>query len=195
MTRPLRIALLLLGLAAAGVLAYGLGVLLRPSPGPAGTALQDPPDVRSVALVDGSGAPMTLGDLQGHVVLVYFGYTRCPDVCPLTMSRLAKIYRDLGSPSELDVVMITVDPAHDTPEVVQRYVRNFDPSFRGLTGSNRQIAEAARTFYVGYSQGGTNHTDVVALLDREGRMRFIYGQDKVMALERDLPPLLRARSF
>lgn len=180
---------------AAGVLAYGLGVLLRPSPQPAGTALQQPPDVADVALVGGDGSATSLGDLAGKVVLVYFGYTRCPDVCPLTMARLAKIYQDLGAPQDLAVVMVSVDPQHDTPDVIRRYVEAFDPHFLGMTGSNRQIATAARAFYVGYSATGTNHTDVVAVLDRSSRMRYIYGQDKIMALEQDLPDLLASHAF
>ncbi len=182
----------------AGAFAYRLGVRLRPAPEPAGTALQNPVDVSNVALVDDAGRNVTLGSYAGDVVLVYFGYTRCPDVCPLTMSRLAKAYRDLGSPSDLDVVMISVDPEHDTPEVIGPWVRHFDPAFTGLTGSNRQIAEAAKTFFIGYRGGaadGIKHTDVVVVVDREGRMRLIYGQDRIVALEDDLPALLKASSF
>ncbi len=178
--------------------AYGLGVVLRPAPTPAGLAVKVPPDVSGLELVNGDSEAVTLAAYKGRVVLVYFGYTRCPDVCPITMARLAKMYQDLGEPDGLEVVMITVDPEHDTPEVIGDYARGFDPSFQGLTGSNQQVANAARSFYIGYAGvGGPDftHTDVVAVLDREGRLRLIYGHDKVLELERDLPNILADRSF
>lgn len=198
MTRPVRFALLALAVVAAGVGAYSLGLALRPPPEPSGTPVESRPDVSGLSLVNGDGQPMTLGAFEGDVVLVYFGYTRCPDVCPLTMGRLAKAYEDLGAPDDLDVVMITVDPEHDTPEVVDAYARGFDPAFIGLGGSNRQVAEAARAFYVGYASiGGPafSHTDAVVVLDRSGHMRLVYGQEKVMDLMVDLPAILADASF
>jgi protein SCO1 len=96
------------------------------------------------------------------------------------MARLARVFEDIGEPDGLTVAMITVDPEHDTPEVLDRYVRAFHPDFVSLTGSNAQIAVAARTFFVGYAGIGTatfTHTDVVALLDRAGDLRYVYNQD------------------
>lgn len=195
-----RLGLVALGVLAilAGVVAYRLGVASRPAPVPAGTVVESRPDVSAVALEDGQGRDMTLGAYAGDVVLVYFGYTRCPDVCPLTMSRLAKAYEDLGAPHDLAVVMITVDPDHDTPEVIDAYARGFDASFHGLSGTNRQVAEAARAFFIGYasiSGPSFTHTDTIAVLDRSGHMRLVYGQEKVMDLEADLPGILADASF
>lgn len=198
MTKQVRFAVVLLSLVVAGALAYGLGLVLRTPPAPAGTVIENPPDLSGVALVNGEGEPVTLRAFAGDVVLVYFGYTRCPDVCPLTMARLAKAYQELGAPAGLDIVMITVDPAYDTPEVVDAYARGFDARFQGLSGSNQQIATAARAFYVGYANiGGPafTHTDVVAVLDRRGRLRLVYGQDRVLELAADLPTILADRSF
>lgn len=197
MDRRLRIAAWIVLLAAAGVGAYALGVRLAPGPGLAGTALQNPPSVGHHALVDAAGRERTLLETSGgaRVTLVFFGFTRCPDVCPITMARLAKIYGDLGEPDDVQVIMVTVDPEHDTPELVGRYAAGFHPSFVGLSGSSGQVAEAARAFYVGFASvggGQYTHTDVVAVVDREGRLRYVYGNDKVPRLEVDLPLLRRS---
>jgi len=194
--RRLRLALVVAATLAAGAAAYLLGVGLAPRPAPAGTELRNPPDVGGHPLVAPDGRELTLVEAAdgARVTLVFFGFTRCPDVCPITMARLAKIYRDLGEPDDVQVVMITVDPEVDTPEVVGRYAAGFHPSFLGLSGSSGQIAVAARAFYVGYADvggGQFTHTEVVAVVDRAGRLRYVYGSDKVGRLEVDLAQLRR----
>jgi protein SCO1 len=132
-------------------------------------------------------------DLNGNVVVVFFGYIHCPDVCPLTMSRLATIYQDIGKPKDLKVVIVTVDPANDTPELVQGYAGGFDPSFIGLSGDNTQIATAAQRFFIGYNaigDGQVTHTDPVLILDRNGLMQRVYSQTNMLQLQQDLPRLL-----
>ena len=109
------------------------------------------------------------------------------------MARLADIYRNLDEPQEVQVVMITVDPANDTPERVQRYAANFHPDFIGLSGTNSEIASAAKRFYIGVNsigEGLVAHSDPVALVDSQGKMRVIYNQDNVPRLEDDLRTLL-----
>src|SRR5690606_17526307 len=134
----------------AGFGAYRLGVYLRPAPEPAGTALQNPVKIAGLDLVDSRGEATDLAaDFAGELTLVFFGYTRCPDVCPLTLSQLATVYEEVGTPDDVNVVMVSVDPEHDTPQVVGDYVRRFHPSFIGLTGSNQQVATAAKSFFVG----------------------------------------------
>jgi protein SCO1 len=192
----LRIALSAVLLVAAGAGAFALGTFLRPPPELAGTALQNPPDVGGVELVHAERGALTLHEAAGDaaVTLVFFGFTQCPDVCPITMARLAKIYTDLGEPDDVRVVMVTVDPETDTPDVIARYAAGFHPDFVGLGGSNPQIAVAARTFYVGYAAlggGQFTHSEAVAVVDREGRMRYVYGSDRVLRLEADLPELIR----
>lgn len=157
-----------------------------------GTALDTPVQVGEIALTGAAGRA-ALSDWRGKYLLVFFGFTTCPDVCPLTLGRLAKVYRDLGEPEAVQVVMVSVDPATDTPARTQRYVAGFHPSFVGLTGSTADVARAARTFFVGYRQldRGVGHTDTVALLDPEGRMRLIYTQEKVARIGDDLEQLLK----
>lgn len=165
-----------LGVVAALVAAFSWGQL-RADAAPTlhGTALDNPPLVAPFELTNARGERVTLEAWRGELLLVFFGFTSCPDVCPLTLGRLAKIYEDLGEPEDVQVVMITVDPEHDTPEVTQRYAEAFHPDFVGLSGSTADIAEAAKRFYVGYRELGERsflHTDTVALLDREGRLRL-----------------------
>lgn len=181
-------------LAAAGVGAYALGSWLRPKPAPVGTALTNPVTVSGLELVDQHGGAVDLAaDFAGDVTLVFFGFTRCPDVCPLTMARLEKAYSDAGEPADLRVVMVSVDPEFDTPEVMGAYVERFHQDFIGLTGSQSQVATAARAFFAGYSGTGaaTVHTDAVAVVDRESRLRYVYTTDAVANLGADLPSLLR----
>lgn len=185
--------ILLLGL---GYGAYTLGRLAS-KPELGGTVLQNPVDVRGVSLTGAAGKPVAFDDFQNQLTLVFFGYTRCPDVCPVTLARLAKMYRDLGEPSDLQVVMVTVDPGNDTPELTQRYATSFHPDFVGLGGSNAQVATAARTFFVGYGAGDkpVAHTDAVLLVDPEGHLRAVYGQDNLEALPRDMAAMgIRTRS-
>lgn len=176
-------------------MAYALGVLLRPAAEPAGTQLQNAPTVADVELVGATGEPVVLGEFDGQMQLLFFGYTRCPDVCPTTMARLADLYRSIGEPDDVRVVMVTVDPAHDTPQMVQRYAAGFHPSFLGLSGSVEQVTAAARRFYIGVSgsvPGEVAHTDMVVIVDGAGRFRWVYSQSDLRFLERDLPEL-RAR--
>ncbi len=161
-----------------------------------GTTLDTPVQVADFTLTSASGQA-ALSDWRGKYLLVFFGFTTCPDVCPLTLGRLAKTYRNLGEPEDVQVVMVSVDPGTDTPVRLQRYLKSFHPSFVGLTGSTSDIAAAARRFFVGYRQlgKGVSHTDTVALLDREGKMRLVYAQDKVPRLEDDLKTILERRSL
>lgn len=173
----------------AGFGVYNLGASLRPGPEYVGTPLTDPPKVTDLNVVHIDRGEVSLRAYEGQYLLMFFGYTRCPDVCPFTLSRLAKLYRDLGEPDDVQVVMVTVDPEHDTAERVQSYVAGFHPDFLGFSGDQGQIAEAASTFFIGFnrlSDALFAHTDVVALLDKQGRMRLIYGQDRIPAIATDL---------
>jgi len=101
-----------------------------------------------VTLVDTSGAPYNIAaDTQGRVTLVYFGYTHCPDLCPLNMFTAATAISRLPAPdrSKIDVVFVTTDPARDTPDVIRTWLDHFDPAFVGLTGSVAQIEQAEST--------------------------------------------------
>ncbi|HET9028201.1 MAG TPA: SCO family protein [Trueperaceae bacterium] len=194
MKAPAKVLWFVAAMAVLGVGAFTLGTLLRPRQALGGTELQNPVKVTGLDLVDTRGEPVDLaGDFSGAVTLVFFGFTRCPDVCPLTMARLTHAYEQLGAPDDLNVVLVTVDPGFDTPAVLAEYLKRYHPDFVGLTGSNSQVAEAARAFFVGFVEGGSTiaHTDVVGVVDRDGYLRYIYGQDVVVRLGEDMPELLR----
>ena len=159
-----------------------------------GTSLDDQRNVQDVTLVNSAGESVRLGEWQGDMMLVFFGYANCPDVCPLTMAKLADTYRDLGAPENLQVIMVTVDPERDTPEALQRFVEGFHPNFVGLTGTPEQLAAAASRFYAGAAlapNAQVSHSSHVTLVDPKGRMRVIYTQDKLDGmLQEDLETLL-----
>ena len=187
-----------LAILTAGVAAFSFYQLSRASSELYGTVVDSQPVVGEIELTNADGERVKLSDYQGDTLLVFFGFTNCPDVCPLTMGRLGKMYRDMGEPEDVQVAMITVDPAHDTPEVLGDYVKAFHPDFAALSGSQEDIANAAKTFFVGYrgiEDDQFVHTDTVAILDPEGRMRLVYGQDKVKHIEDDLETVLAQRDW
>lgn len=195
MQKFLVFVLVLMSLGTAGL---GYVYFSQPQQELRGTALDNPHHVGDVRLNNSQLGEVALSRWQGVVTVVFFGFTRCPDVCPMTMARLADIYDNLENRDDVQVVMITVDPMHDTPDTTQRYAEAFHPEFVGLSGTSESIAAAARQFYIGYqntSEGLMTHTDVVAILDREANLRMIYGQDKLRWLERDLQTLIADRDF
>ncbi len=185
----LRLALGLVVLVAGG---YGIYRAVAPSSQHefAGTVVEQPRVVDSFELFRAGGEAVRFPDAwRSKVLLVFFGYANCPDVCPLTMSELAKVYRDLNEPSDLQIVMVTVDPSRDTPERLQQYVENFHPSFVGLSGNATTTAKASAAFYatsVLQNDGTVSHNSHVTLLDRKGKMRIVYTQGNIPKLTEDL---------
>jgi protein SCO1/2 len=141
---------------------------------------------RELQLTDHNGKPRTLAEFKGKVVAVFFGYTHCPDVCPVTLAELATVASELGSDAtRLQVLFITVDPERDTPEVLAKYVPAFNPSFLGLYGDAEATQRVAREFKVFYQKqsasGGSyavDHSAGTYLFDTAGRVRLFtsYGQ-------------------
>ncbi|MGH2582135.1 MAG: SCO family protein [Anaerolineales bacterium] len=102
------------------------------------------------SLAQTNGEDYTLADQRGRVVLVFFGYTNCPDVCPLTLAEYRQIYNQLGEQADhVDFVFVTVDPQRDTPEVIDEFVHAFNPDFIGLTGTDEQLQAAWDAYWVG----------------------------------------------
>ena len=137
---------------------------------------------RELALPDYNGVPRTLADFRGKVVLVNFGYTRCPDVCPTTLSDLASAVRKLGPEgARVQVLFVTVDPKRDTPELLKNYVPAFDARFLGLRGDAEATAKAEKEFrvYAAEREGKTpdsytvDHSAQVFAFDPEGRLRLV----------------------
>jgi len=128
---------------------------------------------RDFALTDAAGAPRALGDYRGKVVVLFFGYTHCPDVCPTTLAQLAQARRLMGADAgRVQVLFVTLDPDRDTPQLLTRYVRAFDPSFVGLTGTEPQIQAAAREFKVFFQKVAGPEADSYTLDHSSGSFVF-----------------------
>jgi protein SCO1/2 len=184
------LALLAVGAIVAG--AFFTLAALRPDPGVIPFDATDVSGVdwgRGFSLIGDDGRARRLGDFRGKVVALYFGYTRCPDVCPTTMATLAQAVRLLGRDGErVQGLFVTVDPRHDNPAVLARYVRAFDEHFVGLYGDRDAIARTAREFKV---EVGEHHSVPVFLLDAEGRLRLVARpQASAESIAHDLRALL-----
>ncbi len=178
------------------LLAVGAFVLLRKEYQPFGTRLLNarPLESNQFSLTAQDGQRKSLADFSGKAVLVFFGFVNCPDVCPTTMLELKKVYQAL-KPAErtrVQIIMISVDPDRDTAQVLGKYVRFFDPSFIGLTGTPAQIAETAKRYGVFYQKSNikspteysVDHTAAVFALDGKGALRLIYGNGKTKETDR-----------
>jgi len=155
---------------------------------------------RSLSLTDADGQRRTLADFKGKVVVVFFGYTQCPDVCPTTMAELAEVKRALGPAGARVVgVFVTVDPERDTAELLKAYIANFGPDIVGLRGTPDEVRAAAKEFKVFFSKvpGKTDtsytidHTAGSYVFDAQGKVRLFtrYGSG-AKALAEDLTLLL-----
>ena len=136
---------------------------------------------RDFALHDHNGNDRTLADFRGKAVVVFFGYTECPDVCPTTLASLAEAMKELGPDADrVQVLFITVDPERDTAELLSKYVPAFDPRFLGLRGSAEETERTAKEFRVRYqkqpgtSRGGytMDHSLGTFIFDPQGRLRL-----------------------
>jgi protein SCO1 len=127
-----------------------------------GTAYEPPTDAPAFSLVEHTGRTLRLSDLRGRPVLLFFGYTRCPDVCPLTLTALRQALDSLGAgPDEVRVAMVTVDPANDTMETLARYVANFGPGVSGLTGSPDALSALYGAYGVHATTAPGDHGEMV----------------------------------
>lgn len=142
---------------------------------------------KDFALTDQNGVPRTLADFRGKAVVVFFGYTHCPDVCPTTLAELAETMKRLGADAaRVQVLFVTVDPERDTPALLKQYVPAFDPHFLGLYGNADALAATAKEFKVLYQKqpGSTpgsytmDHSAGSYVYDPKGRLRLYvsYGQ-------------------
>lgn len=155
---------------------------------------------REFSLTDHAGARRTLADYRGKLVVVFFGFTQCPDVCPTTLSDMAEVKKRLGKDGDaVQVIFITVDPERDTPQLLAQYVPGFDPTFVGLRGSPEETAVVAKEFKVFYQKvpGRTetsytiDHTAGSYVFDRDGKIRlFVRHGTDVDSLLADLKRLI-----
>jgi protein SCO1 len=156
---------------------------------------------KDFALTDHNGQQRTLADFKGKVVVMFFGYTQCPDVCPTSMAELAEVKKQLGvNGDKLQGLFVSIDPARDTPEVLKAYMGNFDPTFLALTSSPEALQALAKDYKVYFKkvEGKTptsytmDHSAGSYIYDTQGRLRLYtrYGSGAA-ALVSDIQLLLK----
>ena len=165
-----------------------------------GTWLQDARPIADFHLTDSRGRPFSRADLRGHPTLLYFGFTHCPDECPDTLATLARVRREAALPG-LRVLFVTMDPRRDTPPVLRTYLRQFDSSFLGLTGTSAQLHRLAASLGIAFGRielpgGGYdfNHTLAIVVLDARGREIGVFtppfrARQLAQSLRREAPDL------
>jgi protein SCO1/2 len=186
MNRALLVAVIALAVLAGVVTAY----LLKREPPPAvllhATLFDTPRPMPAMQLTDHQGRAYGTERLRGRWTFLFFGFTNCPDICPTTLATLAAVrseLADLPVPARPDVVLVSVDPARDTPEVLARYVRHFDPSFAGVTGDAAAIEALTRQLGIAVVIGapGTDgastvdHTAALLLVDPDAAWSAVFG--------------------
>jgi protein SCO1/2 len=153
-------------------------------------------------LTDTQGQTVHGTDYRNQILLVYFGYTYCPDICPTTLARLSSALKKMGPAAQhVRVLFVTVDPARDTPDLLRRYVHYFGPQFAALRGTDEQLQRFTKRYRVTYSRGKpdargnypVSHSDAIFVFDGNGRARLlIRSDDSVEAIATDLRRLIVA---
>lgn len=155
---------------------------------------------KDFTLTDHTGKARTLADFRGKVVIMFFGYTHCPDVCPTTLAELKGVKEKLGEDGKrMQVLFVTVDPGRDTPQLLASYVPAFDPTFLGLYGDSAAIAKVAKDFRVFYQKVPgkapgdytVDHTAGSYVFDPQGRLRLFVREGDPASLVADIRTLLR----
>ena len=176
------IAALLVVLAGGSAWAAGLVPFINRGTPIHGTAFDPNTPAPNFTLEEAGSKQVQLSDYRGKVVLLYFGYTYCPDICPTTLATLARARDSLGAEaSKVQVIMVTVDPQRDTADRLTSYVKKFDPSFIGLTGTLAQIQPIASSYGIYFQaeapsgSGGytVDHTAAVTMIDPQGNRRLL----------------------
>ncbi len=174
-------------LAAILLISLTLAACGRSAPSFRGTPLSSPIPAPDFVLTDQHGQPFRLSDQRGYVVLLFFGYTSCPDVCPTTLATWKRVYEALGSDAErVRFVLITVDPERDTRGRLQQHLAIFNPAFIGLTGTPDELAAVYKAYGVYQAKAAASesaadylvdHTASVYVIDRDGqwRLHFSFG--------------------
>jgi protein SCO1 len=152
------------------------------------------------SLTDDTGRPVTAESYRGKVVMLYFGYTHCPDVCPTTLAKLSQALSQLGGDAaKVRTLFVTVDPRRDTPRVLKDYAHAFGPEFVGLRGDDEELRQLTKRYRVTYSLGKPDahgnyevtHSSAVFIFDGKGTVRLMSDAgDSPAAIAHDLKQLV-----
>ena len=163
------------------------------------TDITGAPYGHTLELTDHTGKPRRLEDFRGKAVVLFFGFTRCPDICPTTLADIAQAVKSLGADAErVQVLMVSVDPERDTPEALAKYVTAFDPRFVALRGdleATKKVAGEYKIFFEKAKSGDSytvNHSAQSYVIDPQGRLRLFVRHDRIAEdLADDLRVLLK----
>ena len=156
----------------------------------------DPPlKAPEIQMVDHNGDQFKLSDYQGKLVLIFFGYTNCPDECPATMAHLKLALDALGdNAKDVQVVMITTDPVRDTPQALKDFLTHFSPTFLGIPGTQEQLEKTWKAYGVTVLDGGETHSSFTYVVDRHGDIRETFNPDTTSdEMASDLKILLKEK--
>jgi protein SCO1 len=191
------LAIMILATAGALVLSSRLGT----APDLHGTLLDPPLPAADFALETAGGERLGPQAFRGQLVVLFFGFTNCPDICPMTMHRLSEAMAELGDRADqVQVILVSVDPERDPPEVIDGYAKRFDPRFLGLTGSDEELRVVTSSYGIFYArnevEGETgytvDHSASTLVLDRNGNLRLVWPFDtSAEAMAHDLQHLIR----
>jgi protein SCO1/2 len=186
-------AVLLLALVVVVALFYALNNFLNPAFH--GARISPPQPATDFALTSQSQSTIHLSDFRGKYVLLFFGFTNCTEECPLTMGFLKQMHDRLGTQADnTQVIMITSDPARDTPQALGAFLSHFDPSFIGLTSSITDLQTVWRAYGVTVLDNGETHTSYVYLIDPQGNLIATYPMlQNADGITADLKHLLRGK--
>jgi protein SCO1 len=163
------------------------------------TDITGAPYGRALELTDHNGKPRRLEDFRGKAVVLFFGFTHCPDVCPTTLADIAAAVKSIGAEADkVQVLMVSVDPERDTPDSLGKYVTAFDPGFLGLRGDLDATKKVAAEFKIYFERAKTgasytvNHSTQSYVIDPQGRLRLLVRHDRIAQdLAADLRAILR----
>ncbi len=159
-----------------------------------GSLIDPPVEAPKFELSDVNGQRFKLSELDGQVVIMFFGYTSCPDVCPVTLTDFLRIRAKLGNQAEkVSFVFVTVDPERDTPERMKKYLTNFDPAIIGLTGERTELESVWSSYgvYEAKVDGGSepnylvDHSSRIYVIDADGNLRltYLFGTENQVIIE------------
>jgi protein SCO1/2 len=163
------------------------------------TDITGAPYGHALELTDHTGKPRRLEDFRGKAVVLFFGFTHCPDICPTTLADISHSIKQLGADAErVQVLLVSVDPERDTQEALAKYVTAFDPRFLGLRGdlaATRKVAAEFKIYFEKRKQGDgytVDHSGQSYVIDPQGRLRLLVRHDRIgQDLAADLRSLLR----
>jgi protein SCO1 len=162
----------------AGLIILAAVLFLTRKPSFTGAVISPPLAAKEINLTDHNGKPFKLSEHRGEVVLLYFGYINCPDECPTTMAHIKLALENLGtSAKDVQVIMVSTDPARDTPEGLKDFMGHFDPDFLGLTGTPAELEKVWKDYGVLVEDGGETHSTLLFVIDPTGNIRETFLPD------------------